>query len=404
MPKTLFICILLSLLPIFIVSTILPDFDSGIEYMLLVGILFVMQSAIMLYYFITSGIKTIDMKCLLFSFIFTISQFITFLISSLTMGINYLEIVNVFARFISVFIFLCIPSKMSISKDEFMRFMQFIVALGLVASLYNMIINFKEMLNILNISNPYEVNFSSFYSNRNSFAQLLFFSIVANTFLYSENKRKINLLYYLIYFINVFLTLSRTVLACVVIFLMVLSYVYNMNRIKASVVVFIFIIGSIVLVTNKPEIRNFIIDMVVRKEHGTSGRSELWFIAINILNEINWIFGVGYMSSMDIIKSMSKDLQEFHSFYIETLVGGGIIDILLHCIIFVVIIRRVKIISRIDRKIGVIYLSAYISLLFYALFESASIFTMGYVGTLFTIFIVTIPLLYSNGFLSKSAT
>lgn len=201
-----------------------------------------------------------------------------------------------------------------------------------------------------------------------------------------------------------FLTLSRTVLACVVIFLMVLSYVYNMNRIKASVVVFIFIIGSIVLVTNKPEIRNFIIDMVVRKEHGTSGRSELWFIAINILNEINWIFGVGYMSSMDIIKSMSKDLQEFHSFYIETLVGGGIIDILLHCIIFVVIIRRVKIISRIDRKIGVIYLSAYISLLFYALFESASIFTMGYVGTLFTIFIVTIPLLYSNGFLSKSAT
>ena len=98
---------------------------------------------------------------------------------------------------------------------------------------------------------------------------------------------------------------------------------------------------------------------------------------------------------------MGFSSHEFHSFYIETLVGGGIIDLLLHLIILIFISARIKVIYKNDRKIGALYFSAYISLLVYAMFESASIFSMGYVGTLFTIFIVTIPLLYSNNFLSE---
>lgn len=402
--KILFACILFSLLPIVFAHIISPDFASSMMYQVLVGIMFVLQSVTMLNYFFTSGKKIINTRFLIFSFILTISQLITLLISSLTIGINYLDIINVFARFVSVFIFLCIPSKISISKDEFRRFMLLISILGLVASIYNMVINFKEALNILNISNAYEVNFNSFYLNRNGFAQLLLFSVIANSFLYSETQRRYKLFFYLLYFINIFLTLSRTVLASVIIFLIVSSVIYKRNIIKNSIAIFIFIIGLIILITIKPEIWNFIIDMVIRKETGTSGRTDLWSVGIHILNNTNWIFGVGYISSIDIINSLGFSLHEFHSFYIETLVGGGIIDLLLHFIILIFIMRRVRIIYKNDRKIGALYFSAYISLLFYTLFESASIFTIGYVGTLFTIFIITIPLLYSNNFLSEPAT
>lgn len=364
--------------------------------------MFITQSVIMLHYFFTIGTKTIDIKFLIFSFIFTISQLTTLLISSLTLGVNQLDIINVFARFISVFIFLCIPSKISISKHEFRRFMLFIVVLGLVASLYNMVINYKEILNILSINNPYEVNFNSFYLNRNSFAQLLLFSIIANSFLYSKKQTKFNLFCYFIYFINIVLTLSRTVMACVTIFLIVSLLIYKKNRIKASIAISIFIMSLILLIKFNPGIKNFIIDMVIRKEAGTSGRSDLWSVGIYILNNTNWIFGVGYISSIDIINNMGFDLHEFHNFYIETLVGGGITDLLLHFAILIFIIKRVRIIYKNDRKIGILYFSAYISFLFYALFESASIFAMGYVGTLFTIFIITIPLLYSNNFIADT--
>lgn len=359
-----------------------------------------LQSITMFNYYFTSEIKMMNMRFLIFSFILTISQLITLLISSFTIGINFLDIINVFARFISVFIFLCIPSKISISKNGFRRFMFLISILGLVASLYNMIINFKEILNILNINNAYEMNFTSFYLNRNSFAQLLLFSIIANSFLYDKTQRKYKLVFFLIYLINIFVTLSRTVLACVIIFLIISSVIYDKrNIIKISIAISLFMIGLIILITIKPEIKNFIIDMVIRKEAGTSGRTDLWSVGIHILNNTNWIFGIGYISSRDIINSMGFNLNEFHSFYIETLVGGGIIDLLLHFIILIYIIKRVTIIYKNDKKIGALYFSAFISLFIYSLFESASIFTMGYVGTVCTIFIITIPLLYSNSFL-----
>ena len=369
-------------------------------YQFLVGIMFMLQSITMFNYYFTSEIKMMNMRFLIFSFILTISQLITLLISSFTIGINFLDIINVFARFISVFIFLCIPSKISISKNGFRRFMFLISILGLVASLYNMIINFKEILNILNINNAYEMNFTSFYLNRNSFAQLLLFSIIANSILYDKTQRKYKLVFFLIYLINIFVTLSRTVLACVIIFLIISSVIYDKrNIIKISIAISLFMIGLIILITIKPEIKNFIIDMVIRKEAGTSGRTDLWFVGIHILNNTNWIFGIGYISSRDIINSMGFNLNEFHSFYIETLVGGGIIDLLLHFIILIYIIKRVTIIYKNDKRIGALYFSAFISLFIYSLFESASIFTMGYVGTVCTIFIITIPLLYSNSFL-----
>jgi len=321
------------------------------------------------------------------------------------MEINNLDIINVFARFLSVFTFLCIPSKLSISEDEFKRFMLLISILGLVASLYNMIINFRQALNILNISNAYEVSFNSFYLNRNSFAQLLLFSVIAISFLYNEMQKRYILFFYIIYFINIFLTLSRTVLVCSIIFLILSSVIYKRkNIIKSSIIISIIVISLIILITIKPEIRNFIVDMVIRKEAGTSGRTQLWSVGIYILNNTNWVFGIGYITSRDIIKSMGFDLNEFHSFYVETLVGGGIVDLLLHFLILMFIIKRIRIIYKNDKKIGALYLSAYISIFIYSLFESASIFTMGYVGTIFTIFIITVPLLYSNNFQFERTT
>jgi len=354
----------------------------------------------MLYNFITRKKKVIDIKCLLFAFIFTICQLATLSISSLTIDIDYLEIINILARFIGVFIFLCIPSKVCISENEFRKFMLSIVILGLVASIYNLIINYKGILNILNISNPYSANFSSFYLNRNSFAQLLLFCIIANSFLFSKKRTNFNLFCYLIYFVNVFFTLSRTVLGCMLIFFITLLLILYRKKIKTYILIFVIIIGLILFINFNIEIKDFIIKMIIRKEYGTSGRNNLWLTAIEILNKTNWIFGIGYISSIDIINNMGYTLREFHSFYIETLIGGGILDLLLHFIIFIFTLKRIKIIYRNDRNTGSIYLSAYISFIFYALVESASFFSMGYVGTLFTIFFITIPILYSNNLIN----
>ncbi|NMB26780.1 MAG: O-antigen ligase family protein [Tissierellia bacterium] len=276
--------------------------------------------------------------------------------------------------------------------------MKLIVYLGLVASLYNILANFSEMFNILNINNPYAVNFSSFYLNRNSFAQLLFMATIANTFLYTNERTKFNLICYFIFSINIFATLSRTVIACVLIFFSILLIIHFRKEIKAQNFILTLIISLVIIIRSNQEVSSFITNMIIRKDYGTSGRLVLWNFAFEILNKTNWVLGIGYISSVDIIKRMGYSLNEFHSFYIETLVGGGIIDLFLHILIFIFCFKNVKIIYYNDNITGIVYFAAYISFLLYGLVESVSFFTMGYVGTLFTIFIVTIPLLYSNSF------
>ena len=114
-----------------------------------------------------------------------------------------------------------------------------------------------------------------------------------------------------------------------------------------------------------------------------------------MLNHNNWLFGIGYMSSSSLLKDMGYTSQ-FHSFFIETLVGGGILDLVLHLTIIFIVLNKVIHVYRNDQTAGIIFISAYFALIFYSFFESVSYFSIGYVDSMFRTFFITLPLLYSN--------
>lgn len=399
--KNLFFCILLSLFPVITASLISSINLTGLSYKIFVGVMFAVQALSMVIYFFVYTERVIEYKSILFALVFTIAPLITVFIASQKMDINYIEFINTLARFVSVFIFLCIPSRLTISKASMMKFMNYMVILGLIASFYNMAINYKGILSISNISNPYSVNFKSFYLNRNSFAQLLLFAIICNTFIWKERRSKISIFNYFVFFINLFATLSRAGIFCVLIFFIVLFLINFKNNIKTSLLIFIISIFLVIYISLNDELRNFLINMVFRVKIGTAGRSDIWITAIELLNKTNWLFGIGYINSVDVIKSMGVIHNEFHSLYLEIIVGGGILDLILHIIIFIIVIKRIQVILKNDKKIGQIYIAAFIAFLFYGVAESASFFSMGYVGTLFTIFLITVPIIYSNSFIIK---
>lgn len=90
-----------------------------------------------------------------------------------------------------------------------------IVLLGIISCIYNIVINWSEMLKIFTITNSYQVRFQSFFDNRNKFGSFMFTSIFAQIMLFyldkEKNKRKLfRFLACLILFIlNLLLTLSR---------------------------------------------------------------------------------------------------------------------------------------------------------------------------------------------------
>ncbi|MFA9396913.1 MAG: O-antigen ligase family protein [Clostridiaceae bacterium] len=396
--SVLFFCIVFSLFPVLITSLISSAFIASSLYSILVGMVFLIQSVILFFYFWMWKQKPVDKKLFIMAWLFMISQTMTLLISSVNgLKIESFDFINVFARFISFFIFVSIPYKYNISKKGIERFMCYIVMFGFIACLYNMVVNFSGLKNILNISNPYAVDFKSFYLGRNGFAQLLFFSTVANTFLFFKRRSFYNWVCYILFAFNIFATLSRTVTASVGLFLLIFCLIYYRKKLLSKIILIIFAIIFIFTIASNATISGFIVNMLIRSDVGTSGRSDLWRTAIEMLNQNNWFFGIGYITSSTLLNNMCN-LDQFHNFYIETLVGGGLIDLLLHVIVFKFVSGNIKRIYKNDRTAGIVFTSSFTVMFFYAFFESISFFSIGYVDSIFRIFFITVPLLYSNNF------
>lgn len=386
------------MIPVLLIGLSADEEISAGLYAGTIGCMFLIQVFILVsYYFCFAKIR-FNPQIFLLAWTFAAAQAFTILVAVIKgTEIDSLDYINTIARFICVFLFLYFPSCLSISKKGLEIFMSLIVALGIIACIYNMLINFSEMMSIFTINNPYAVNFTAFFGNRNSFAQFLLFTIIANTFLCCNKKSIINWIVYLVAVINVFTTISRTAIAAICVFGLFFCLIYFRKKVLALSAILIGIGLIILFIGTNKELNDFIINVLIRENVGTSSRSDLWLIGLDLLEQSSWILGTGYFSSVHAIANNGYNLHKFHNLYIETLAGGGIVDLLLHIAVFTFAIIKIKNFSQHDLKTGILYFSAYAALILYASFESVTILSLGYVSTIFTIFFITMPILYSNG-------
>lgn len=400
--KLLVVCLLVALAPIIIASSIVPGLDDSGVFNLLVGMVFGIQVILLLIYFLFFTEKKINGDFVLMLFFLIVAQSST-MISTMLLPIemDYIDVINGVGTFISFFVFVCIPSTIKITQKGLGNFFISIVILGVIACLYNLVINFQAILNFWQFESAYDVDLSSFYINRNSFAQFIFFAFVANTYLLLVKKKKLSYLIYILLGLSLLITLSRGGIAATVIFVSVLMLFTVRQSLLRNISLALFALVILLLLWSNPAANDFISSMLIREDTGTTGRFTFWLEGLRLLNQTNWLFGVGEFTSVHYFNNHGYTFTEFHSFYIETLVKGGLALLLFYIIIFVLMVNRYRVIKSADRTTGVIYISALFSLLFYCLIESISFFTIGYVGSLFTIFFITVPILYSNNFLSN---
>jgi len=389
--KVFFCCIILSLIPFVIDSVFLISIIKSDTYMVISGIIFIIQ--IMIVVFSSVHLKPkINLPLLLFAVFYAITYCITLVISLMNGSINVYDFFYLFARIAALLILLIIPSGLTISKKGVNWFYRKFLLIVIIASFYNLIVNFQNILNIGSFTNVYQMNFSSFFLNRNSFAQFLWLGAISAAYLIESGEKKIVYWFsYILILINVLLTFSRTSIALVLFIGMVIILNTTKPFTKLILSYATLIILSLFLSVGK--INMIINSYFLRKSVGTSGRSELWYLGIDLISNLNVLFGLGYFSSTQLVIDLGKDLKEFHSFYVETLVGGGIFDLILMIGLLFMVIHRL---IRIEKSKLILNLSVYFTLMVYCIFESASFFNMGYVPMLFTIFFITIPIIKTN--------
>jgi O-antigen ligase len=171
-------------------------------------------------------------------------------------------------------------------------------------------------------------------------------------------------------------------------------YILKGNNFFLKMIIILVSVYSIfmIFISNSP-VFLFIRNIILRPESGTTGRSDIWKIGIDVLKDNNFVNGLGLNTGIEFGKSRGLVLEQFHSFYIEVLLSGGFVELIFIAIIITSVFVNCK---KLNKKTRYIVQGRILGFLSLGFFESVSLFSIGYVDILFSIMIIALPLLMVN--------
>ncbi len=308
------------------------------------------------------------------------------------------DFVSLVARAITMLIILAVFPMIRVRMERLAVFLGGFLVFALLACLYNLIANWGMLTMITSVASTYQLEFRSFFPNRNQFGAVLFLSLVAHALLVVIRRRGLrlwNVLAIVAQFVSLVLTFSRGALLAALVFALVLL-VPRVARtawrtfflIAASATIIGFVAANYSLVAE-------VLLYILRPEVGASGRVEIWRTGLTIWGDHNVLLGTGLFTGIQAASSEGFAFDQFHSLYIDTLVDGGILQLVLLSMVFGLVVGRLGR-SRCDSDVKRIWIAAFAGFLVLGAVESVSVFSIGFVDSLYTVFFVGLPLLLAN--------
>lgn len=303
---------------------------------------------------------------------------------------------NMVGKAIMLYTFVVIPLGQSISKNALINFTKKFTLLSLFICIFNVIDNINTIVHFFNITNSYQFNVTGVFANRNQLGAFMFISIVAHTY-YNTMKLPSSFDYavYILQFSNLILSMSRGAMLATCIFLFAYWGIHK-HFITRHLLLSIVAFGMVCILLTRSGLWGFVQKNIIRSEVGNSGRSDVWLLGLRIATrKFSTLFiGQGLFHGVSIAQSSGMSFDQFHSFYVDTIVSGGIIELLFLIALFSYIIIKVN--KSLNQELKWVCLSSLFGYFSLCFFESDSVMSVGYVDMINTVFFVTVPLLISQ--------
>lgn len=409
-PFILFLIVLINYIPLF-KGNFVPDVSNSYAVTTKeMAICFAIE-LVLLGIFLLGRVKILKVNTIINFLLLTITTIILAIIQRqnyLSGNYEQLDAFNVICIFLNILMLFVAFTNLKIEEKYMTYFFAGMVAIGLVACVANIYLYKEEIFSM--IENAKQIGVKSFFAHRNQFAVFLYVAIISNIMLIlRSNKLPVKILLFIpliIFGLSIITTSSRTGIAAtalfIVLFFITTSSIKFVHKFFIVYLLIVILISSYVVIINKyPDIENTIVNftekVLIREDtiKTFTGRNQFWEIAVGVLqeNKINMSFGIGRFLAVDLLDEFK--VTQFHNFYIEALMTGGVMELVYF--IFIHLFTLIKVfISKIDKKYKLFYLAMLISLAVYGMFESMSRFSIGCADTLCLVFFVTIPLLHSN--------
>lgn len=399
----LFICILINIIPTAALKTL--QVPENI-YTLLNGTAFIIQTGIMIFALKERAYK-ISRESMTVLMLIIGTQMLTQVINYIRWGAIIMnDMVHIASVIINVYFFVLCTKYFEIEKKDLIQFMKKIVILGVIASLYNVLMNITSMLNISNLTSSYGVSFSSFFPNRNQFGIFLIIAVASNLYLIKESNKKRYGAIQVFFIINLILTMSRaSMLGLAVLYFVKFYMEYNSNNWKISknkfimlMTIYIIVVVAIIFLLLEGTIIEMLDNLFFRTDNlqSGSGRFAVWSNGIQIATKYNFLTGAGRFKAVELNNiEYNSPLEYFHSLYIETFATYGVIGVILLIVLLNKIFEKIKKSDK-DEGIKVIMYASMITFLIISIFETTTRFSIGYADTISMIYFVTVPLICTN--------
>jgi hypothetical protein len=390
--RLLFLCICIMLVPFTVSPTPYPSVQ-------LVASFYVSQILVMSVALLARGLR-FSSSVFVALLTFTTVQLIAYGIQLLSLQslpveqqVRVLDVANIVAKFINIMLFVVLLTSHRITERAFNTFMDCIVYFGLFTCVANIAMYYNDLAGFRSMTSSYEINAKSVFTNRNMFAQYLVVAIIANTFRCAHGVTAFRAVAFSLLFVSLLLTMSRGSLLGVAVFGLSLCTMTTFRKHRYIIVG--LTLGAIALTAMHPGVKWFVFDILLRADQGTTGRVEVWQAGWEVAFENNLFFGVGSFSGRELARLRGMEFCEFHSMYVDTLVSGGLFEVMFVCGLLLYVIARVLRSSMLKEHRS-IYCCSMLAVFVMCFFESISFFSVGYVDTLYTVFYVSIPILAST--------
>lgn len=284
------------------------------------------------------------------------------------------------------------PSR-KLEREDIALFARLYQIFIIYACLVNIVNNWSIIPSIITSLNGYAWNAKSFFSNRNTFALFLLAGIILSVYrLIMKRKNLLDTVIILFIILNLVLTLSRTALLGMFVFIMVL-WMFREKRggLKDQFKGLALVVTIICLIV-ATGLADFFIYAVIRVDAGSTNRLEIGRTAWDIFKDGNLLTGEGY----GIYNFIT-----FHNTYLGILLGGGLLLMFFYVRVFLRAIKTNISILKKEHDMGVFFAVGMLCYLIVSITESIIPFFSSAQDMIFTILLFMIPKYYLNSIVEK---
>lgn len=286
--------------------------------------------------------------------------------------------------------------RISMKRQDVEKFLGMILAFTVVGSLYNIVVNFQDIITIASITNSYEVTLKGFFYNRNVFGFMMATGIACGLYLWKRQKKRLYLVAIAILAISLFTAMSRGGIMFVTIFSIILLLSQYKSKVIGAVAIAFVLVPLSLFALSQP----FVQDNLIRADNADTGRSELREFGMEYYIQHNLLLGDGQRAIAAIEDKYQHS--SYHNLYIESLATQGLVGLTAILLSIGYAYSRIRKVIVHYRDLGSFFLAYLIAYVAYIFIEALPLFYATPNSIVATYIIILLPMFVANSLLHNN--